>query len=93
MLASPSIETVCDERVRVKPFSAWRLHQRAIPGVDAVKDETSNETGLAWEKIVHVEAGSEERKTLRDALRAYCKQDMLAMVRLLEALSERTRDR
>ena len=44
------------------------------------------EAGLAWEKMVHAEAGSKERKRLRDALLAYCKQDTLAMVRLLEVL-------
>ena len=52
-----------------------------------------NEAGLAWEKMLHAEVGSEERKRLRDALRAYCKQDTLAMVRLLEVLSEHARDR
>jgi hypothetical protein len=45
-----------------------------------------NEAGLAWEKTVDGEVGSEERKRLRDALLAYCKQDTLAMVRLLEVL-------
>ena len=45
-----------------------------------------NEAGLAWEKMVRAEAGSEERKKLRSDLLAYCKQDTLAMVRLLEVL-------
>ena len=44
------------------------------------------EAGLAWEKMVHAEVGSRERDRLRDALLAYCKQDTLAMVRLLEVL-------
>jgi hypothetical protein len=52
-----------------------------------------DETGLAWEKMVHAEAGSEERKRLKEAPPAYCKQDTLAMVSLLEALYEHTRDR
>jgi len=46
-----------------------------------------NEAGVAREKMGHAEVGSEERKRLRDALLAYCKQDTLAMVRLLEALA------
>ena len=46
----------------------------------------SNEADLAWEKMFHVEVGSEERKRLKEALPAYCKQDTLAMVRLLEVL-------
>jgi hypothetical protein len=36
--------------------------------------------------MVHSEAGNEERRRLRHALLAYCKQDTLAMVRLLEVL-------
>ena len=45
-----------------------------------------NEAGLAWEKMVRAEAGSDERRKHRDDLLAYCKQDTLAMVRLLEVL-------
>jgi hypothetical protein len=41
---------------------------------------------LAWEKMVHGEVGSAERKRLPEALLAYCKQDTLATVRLLEVL-------
>jgi hypothetical protein len=39
---------------------------------------------------VHAEAGGEERQELRNALLAYCKQDTLAMVKLLEVLYEHT---
>jgi hypothetical protein len=52
-----------------------------------------NEAGLAWEKMVHAEVGSEERRRLREALLAYCRQDTLAMAKLLEVLYEHTRDR
>jgi hypothetical protein len=45
-----------------------------------------SEAGLKWEKMVHAEVGSQEKKRLKDALLAYCKQDTLAMVRLLEVL-------
>jgi CRISPR/Cas system-associated exonuclease Cas4 (RecB family) len=45
-----------------------------------------SEAGLAWEKMVRIEPGSEERSKLKDALLAYCKQDTLAMARLLEVL-------
>ena len=45
-----------------------------------------SDAGVAWEKMVHAEGGSEERGRLRDALLAYCKQDTLAMVRLLDVL-------
>jgi hypothetical protein len=36
--------------------------------------------------MVHAEVGSEERKRLKGALLAYCKQNTLAMARLLEVL-------
>jgi hypothetical protein len=44
------------------------------------------EAGLAWEKMIRADDKSEERKRLKDALLAYCKQDTLAMVRLLDVL-------
>jgi hypothetical protein len=53
---------------------------------DGMEVAEGNDAGLAWEKMVHAEAGSEERTRLRDALLAYCKQDTLAMVKLLEVL-------
>jgi len=56
---------------------------------DGMEVAEGNEAGLAWEKMVHAEAGSEERKRLKDALRAYCKQDTLAMVRLIDVLRAR----
>jgi hypothetical protein len=52
-----------------------------------------NEAGLAWEKMVHAEVESEERRKLREALLAYCRQDTLAMAKLLDVLYEHTRDR
>jgi CRISPR/Cas system-associated exonuclease Cas4 (RecB family) len=66
-----------------------------VPGMsyDGMEVAEGNEAGLAWEKMIHAEAGSEERKKLRDALVAYCKQDTLAMLRLLEVLYGHTRDR
>ena len=49
-----------------------------------------SDAGLAWEKMLHAELGSEERRRLRHALLAYCKQDTLAMVRLLEVLCQQS---
>jgi predicted RecB family nuclease len=59
-----------------------------VPGMtyEGMEVAEGSEAGIAWEKMVHAEAGSEERKRLRDALLAYCKQDTLAMAKLLEAL-------
>jgi hypothetical protein len=60
---------------------------------DGMEVAEGNEAGLAWEKTVHAEVGSEERRRLRDALLAYCKQDTLGMAKLPEVLYEHTRDR
>jgi hypothetical protein len=60
---------------------------------DGMEVSEGNEAGLAWEKMVRAATGSEERKRLRNALLAYCKQDTLAMVRLLEVSYEHARDR
>jgi hypothetical protein len=53
---------------------------------DGMEVAEGNDAGLAWEKMVHAEAGTEERRRLKEALLAYCRQDTLAMVRLLEVL-------
>jgi hypothetical protein len=53
---------------------------------DGMEVAEGNEAGLAWEKMVRAEPGSDERRKLRENLLAYCKQDTLAMVRLLEVL-------
>ena len=69
-------------------YSLKRVLPALVPGMtyDGMEVAEGNEAGLAWERMVHAEAGSEERKRLRDALLAYCKQDTLAMLRLLEVL-------
>ncbi|HUI41573.1 MAG TPA: DUF2779 domain-containing protein [Terriglobia bacterium] len=43
--------------------------------------------GLKWEEMIRGELESVERRRLRAALIAYCKQDTLAMVRLLDVLA------
>ena len=48
-----------------------------------------SDAGLAWEKMLRCTLESAERKRLRDALLAYCKQDTLAMVLLLNVLRAR----
>jgi predicted RecB family nuclease len=60
---------------------------------DGMEVAEGNEAGLAWEKMVHAEAGSDERKKHRDDLLAYCKQGTLAMAKLLEVLYEHTHHR
>jgi hypothetical protein len=45
--------------------------------------------GLAWEQMIGEKATAPERTAMRKALLAYCGQDTLALVRLLEALQSR----
>jgi hypothetical protein len=47
-----------------------------------------SEAGLAWDRMIRGQVDEAEKKRLREALLAYCKQDTLAMVRLLEILRE-----
>jgi hypothetical protein len=42
--------------------------------------------GLAWNHLIHDDLGEDQRKKLRKALLAYCAQDTLAMVHLLDYL-------
>jgi hypothetical protein len=51
----------------------------------AVADGT--EAGLAYERMIGNEVDTTEREKLKQALLEYCRQDSLAMVRLLEHLS------
>jgi predicted RecB family nuclease len=44
--------------------------------------------GCTWESIVRGDLDAAEKARLRDALLAYCRQDTLAMVRLVEKLGE-----
>jgi hypothetical protein len=71
-------------------FSLKRVLPALIPNMsyDGMEVAEGTEAGLAWEKMIDGEVDSAERKRLREALLAYCKQDTLAMVRLLEVLRE-----
>ena len=44
------------------------------------------EAGLAWEQMIRGELDPAERQRLKSALLAYCRQDTLAMVKILERL-------
>jgi hypothetical protein len=53
---------------------------------DGMEVAEGSEAGLAWQKMVLAEAGSEERRRRRAALLAYYKQDTLRMVRVVGTL-------
>ena len=50
------------------------------------------EAGLAWESLVNGGLNCDDRKRIDNALRAYCGQDTIAMVKLLEILCIRGRN-
>src|SRR5262249_41675294 len=47
--------------------------------------------GLAWEWMIKDDSSQSERQAKRKALLDYCRQDTLAMVKLLEALQNASR--
>lgn len=55
-------------------------------GMDVADGQSA---GLAWESLVRGGLNCDERQRIEKALRAYCGQDTLAMVRLLEVLRAR----
>ena len=69
-------------------FSLKRVLPALVPEMsyNGMEVAEGSDAGLAWEKMLHGEIESAERKRLRAALLAYCKQDTLAMVRLLDVL-------
>jgi hypothetical protein len=54
-------------------------------GMDVAEGE---QAGVVWETMIHGELDESEKKKAREALLAYCRQDTLAMARLLEVLRE-----
>ena len=42
--------------------------------------------GLAWESLVHSGLDGEQEGRIKKALREYCRQDTLGMVRIVEKL-------
>jgi len=69
-------------------FSLKSVLPALVPEMSYKGMEVSDgsEAGLAWEKMIRGQVDASERKRLREALLAYCKQDTLAMVRLVDAL-------
>jgi predicted RecB family nuclease len=53
---------------------------------DGMDVANGQDAGLAWESLVRGRLDENERDRIREALLAYCGQDTLAMVRLLEKL-------
>ena len=54
---------------------------------DTLAVQDGADAGAAWEKMVHGQVDDAERRRLRQALLAYCAQDTLGMVRILDTLA------
>jgi predicted RecB family nuclease len=69
-------------------FSIKNVLPALVPAMTYVGMAVANgqDAGLAWEKRIRGTTDAEERKQIEKALRAYCGQDTLALVRLLEKL-------
>jgi predicted RecB family nuclease len=68
-------------------YSIKNVLPALVPGMTYEGMEVGNgqDAGLAWESLIHT--GDEaERERLRNALLGYCRQDTLALVRVLERL-------
>jgi predicted RecB family nuclease len=53
---------------------------------DGMEVAHGGEAGLAWEQLIRGELDPAERQQLKAALLAYCRQDTLAMVKILERI-------
>jgi hypothetical protein len=72
-------------------FSIKSVLPALVPsmGYDDMEIADGLQAGVAYEKLTGNELDAKEKARLRKALLAYCKQDSLAMVRLLEHLKRR----
>ena len=71
-------------------FSIKNVLPALIPDMSYENMEVADgtEAGLAYERMIGGELDPDEREKIRTALLDYCKQDSLAMVRLLDHLNE-----
>ena len=70
-------------------FSLKRVLPALIPDLtyDGMCVADGEEAGLAWEKMIRGQVSEQEKARLRKALLGYCSLDTLAMVRLLDYLT------
>src|ERR1035437_3476627 len=69
-------------------YSIKNVLPALVPGMTYQGMEVADGTdaGLAWESLIRGGLDQDEHQRIRNALLAYCGQDTLAMVRLLETL-------
>ena len=71
-------------------FSIKYVLPALIPDMSYENMEVADgtEAGLAYERMIGGKLDTDKREKVRKALLEYCKQDSLAMVRLLDHLNE-----
>jgi predicted RecB family nuclease len=71
-------------------FSIKSVLPALVPDMsyDDMEVAHGEQAGVAWEQMVRGEIGARERQRLKSALLEYCRQDTLAMVRIVERLRE-----
>ncbi|MGD1095880.1 MAG: DUF2779 domain-containing protein [Bryobacteraceae bacterium] len=69
-------------------FSIKSVLPALVPDMtyEGMEVSEGGQAGLAWDEMIRGELDPTERQRLKDALLAYCRQDTLAMVRILERL-------
>ncbi len=69
-------------------YSIKNVLPALVPGMtyEGMEVADGTDAGLAWESLVCGTVDQAEQDRIRNALLAYCGQDTLAMVRLLETL-------
>ena len=69
-------------------FSIKSVLPALVPGMtyDGMEVAEGNDAGLAWEQMTRSELRPAQRQRLKKALLAYCRQDTLAMAKILRRL-------
>lgn len=69
-------------------FSLKSVLPALVPDLtyDGMEVSDGGEAGLAWESMVRGSVGTAVRERLRNALLAYCRQDTLALAKLVARL-------
>ena len=72
-------------------FSLKTVLPALVPAMtyDGMPVSEGQEAGLAFERMINGSLSTSEREKTRQDLLAYCKQDTLAMVRLVDVLRKR----
>jgi len=75
-------------------FSLKAVLPALVPDLsyESMKVADGGEAGLAWDRMIRGGVDASERRRLKSALLAYCRQDTLAMVKILERLKTLTRE-